>query len=456
MKKNPNYEIEINLRDLFYHILARWRSIIVAMLICAIALGGFRFYRNNKNADANEVERENYEKQLDFYQKSYDSYTKVIDSCRNQLNNLNQYKDNSVRMQIDSYNEWVARCEYYVEVDKSVLDELPEGIDQDPADNILGVYRALLYTEVYDNELESITGIKNEEYLRELVNWSVDQTVNSLTISIIGNSREQIEDMLNFYMNKVESTLKAEADKVGAHNLIMSNKSVYLRVDGTLRVEQKGIDDTILAIETSMANAKRSQDALVKPVEPAYLEKTAGVKKYAILGLFLGVFLMVCCYAVNYVLARKLRSTDDIQALYNIPMFGIIPNAVTRKPGKGIDKLIEKIRNKKVGVDKKVACGQVAAMISSNLEGRKVVIVSASASDKVKEFFDTQKDMVAGKANISLEQDFLKNVDAVKEINAADAILVAEVRNDSDISNIERMVEILDISGREVKGCIVL
>ena len=43
MRINKDYEQEINIRDLFFDLAYRWRSILVAALICAIALGAFQY-----------------------------------------------------------------------------------------------------------------------------------------------------------------------------------------------------------------------------------------------------------------------------------------------------------------------------------------------------------------------------------------------------------------------------
>lgn len=456
MKKNPNYEIEISIRDLFFHILARWRSIILFALLGAAAFGGLKYYKNHNASKISEEDIKSYEKELSMYQETYDSYAKVIDSYTDQINSLNNYKANSIKMQIDPYNEWVARCEYYVDVDQSVLDILPEGFNQDPADNLLGIYRSLLYEDTYGDELKAITGIQNDEFIRELITWNTDQTDNSLSVTIIGTSREQVDKILSFYLDKIESAVKDEANKVMNHNLILSSSISFLRVDVNIRNEQKVTDDTIITLETGITNAKKAQNNIVKPEKPASVGNMDGVKKYIALGFILGIFLIGCIHVASYVVRGKLHSDDELQAIYGLPIYGSLPNSITKRPDLGIDKFIERLFHKKDTAGNDAINEQIASIINRNFADKKVLIVSTAASDKIIGLYNDLAARMSGKTDLSLEQSFLSNPESVKTVASFDVILIAEVKGLSNMRGIDRMGEILDIIGCKVSGYMTL
>ena len=50
MQLNKEYERVISVRDLFFHLLYRWRSILAAALIGALLLGGYAWISNRKSA----------------------------------------------------------------------------------------------------------------------------------------------------------------------------------------------------------------------------------------------------------------------------------------------------------------------------------------------------------------------------------------------------------------------
>ena len=459
MKKNPNYEPEIDIKDMFYHILAKWRSIIVVIILCTAAFGGYGYLKTHVLNDGNDKE---YEKELDRYNKEVEIYEKsnqrvddLVASYNKQIDDLNEYLEKSVRMNIDPQNEWVATCDFFVVVDKSVLEELPDSNVQDPADSLLGYYQSVFQEIAYDSEAQKIAGVSEEKYLNELVSWIISTGTNSFSISVIGKSEQQVRDILDFYTEKIDGEIKDMADSVMKHTLTHAWDMAYMRVDQNLVTEKKNAVDTISSLRTSIAKARTEQLALVEPAEEAPA-KPSGLKKYIIIGFLLGGFLVAGYHAVRYLTANKLRNADELQEHYNIPLYGELPNSITRKPSKGIDKLIEKKRSKKNKVDKKVVCEQIAALIGKELVDKKVMIVSSSNSDKVNDFYDILSEKIGSKVSLSLVQGFIEESGSVDKINGTDVIIITEIRDETNMVDIDRMGEILGISGCIVKGYVVL
>lgn len=459
MKKNPNYEPEIDIKDMFYHILAKWRSIIVVIILCTAAFGGYGYLKTHVLNDGNDKE---YEKELDRYNKEVEIYEKsnqrvddLVDSYNDQIDQLTEYLDNSVRMNIDPQNEWVAKCDYLVEVDKNVLEELPDSNTQDPADSLLGVYQSLFNESAYDGDVQKIAGIKEEKYLSELINWTISTGTNSFTITIIGNSEQQVSDMLDFYIQRVEGEIKDTAYSITKHVLTRANNMTYKCVDQKLVTEKRNVIDTISSLRASISRARTEQLALVEPSEEAPA-KPGGFKKYIIIGFVLGGFLTVAYYTVKYVTGNKLRNSDELHRLYNIPIYGTLPNTITRRPNNGIDGLIERKRGKKNKTDKGVVCEQIASLICGEFEGKKVMLVSSSESGKIKDFYEILLEKIGNKVSISLVQSFVEESDSIKKINDTDVVIVTEVRDETNMAEIDRMGEILDISECFVKGYITL
>ena len=457
MKKNPKYEIEIRISDLFFYILARWRFIILAVLLGVATLCGYRFIktRNNSQDDDYHNQINNYNEEMTGYQQAYDSYTDVIDSYNNQLKKTIKYRNESIKMRIDPQNEWCARCDFFVEVDQTVISEVSDLAAQDLADELLGIYRSLFYEIAYDEEVVNISGVQDEVYLKELINWAIDSSTNSFYIIVIGLSEDQVSNIIEYYQEKIEGFVKNKAENFMKHKLSTGACVSFMRVDSSLRSEQKSIDDTIYNIEASINNIQKLRGTLVKPVKPVYVGNARNLKRYAIIGFLLGGFVAVVIFIMNYVINNKIRNSDDLQRLFNIPLYGAFPYSYTKKPNRGIDKILEKIRGTNKA-DNKVTTEHVATMIEKNYEGKKVLIASTTDSEMVNELYKTLKELIGDKVELSIETGFLSKNKSIDSANLSDTVLLVEIRNETVITDVERFGEIMLINECDVAGYVVL
>ena len=341
-------------------------------------------------------------------------------------------------------------------MDKSVIDSLPEMISQDPTDELLGIYQSLFYENAYDSEAEKLAGVEEEKYLSELITWTINPTTNSFTISIIGESEQQVKDILDYYISKIEGTINESVNLTTKHKLTSANNMAYKSVDQLLVTEQKTVDDTMISLRASIAKARNDQKLLVKPVEPVNSVENKGFIKYAIIGILLGGFLSVAFYIVRYAMNAKVRNEDDLQHMYGIPLYGAIPNVVTRNPRNGIDKRIEKRRNRKNKADRDIICEQIAGLIRANFAEKKVLLASTSNSEEIQQVYEKLKGLLGSRCLLSVVQGFLSKTDSVNSSNDADAIILVEIRNESRLIDVDRMGEMLDISKANVAGYIIL
>ena len=111
---NKNYEAELNLKDLLFHILYQWRIILLVGLIAA---GGFgfkeywsfeKYHRNGKQSPA-EAQYEKNLQELEEVNAGIDAYVKLIQDKMN-------YRDTSILMQMDPTNIWTAEKKYYLNI----------------------------------------------------------------------------------------------------------------------------------------------------------------------------------------------------------------------------------------------------------------------------------------------------------------------------------------------------
>ena len=146
MQRNPDYEAEVNLKNLFFSVLYRWRSILAAALIGAVLLGVYQFVSLetvHRKGERTEEERQ-YEIDLQAYHASMDTFQADIETYTNLIAARKEYRNNSPYLKLDPQKIWFAEKRYYVEVDPSVMEALPAGSTIDPADYVLSVYSSAM------------------------------------------------------------------------------------------------------------------------------------------------------------------------------------------------------------------------------------------------------------------------------------------------------------------------
>ena len=95
LRVRADYTPTLRIRDLIYHFLYRWRSILAAVLICAIALGAWAFISQKKAHDAGERTREElrYDLDLAMYREEMAKAEKNLAESRALLQEATETRD---------------------------------------------------------------------------------------------------------------------------------------------------------------------------------------------------------------------------------------------------------------------------------------------------------------------------------------------------------------------------
>ena len=84
MDYNDTYEREIDLKELMFAVLHKWRMILAFAFIFAVLLGGYKavsVYRSQSDVQAFEEVRNSYARALEVYNKN-------MESCKREIYNL--------------------------------------------------------------------------------------------------------------------------------------------------------------------------------------------------------------------------------------------------------------------------------------------------------------------------------------------------------------------------------
>ena len=96
MNGNDTYEQEIDLKDLLFAVLYKWRMILAAAVVLAVVLGGYKAltsYRAMVNPAARAEAERIYQTDLETYELDKELYGQEIDNLLKQQEDQQKYLD---------------------------------------------------------------------------------------------------------------------------------------------------------------------------------------------------------------------------------------------------------------------------------------------------------------------------------------------------------------------------
>ncbi|MBR3053113.1 MAG: hypothetical protein IKG59_03190 [Firmicutes bacterium] len=454
MEINKNYEQEIDLKDLFFHLLYRWRSLLVAALIGAILLGAYQYlsieltHREGKRTKAEKqyaVELQEFRDKIKNARESVKTYTNLI-------NEKNAYLDESVYMKLDAQKEWYAFKTYSIRVDQAVLDALPQGLQEDPADRVAAVYVSTLKNGLDAEEMEALLGTGRREFIDELVGVGSDSSANTITIWVIGNSEEDVVRQLAYFDDRINTVCAPKAQAVEAHTLTPMDEDVRKRIDENLTATQNSINQQLIEWQKALKAEQEALNDIEDKKEPVYSNH---IKLYVAIGFILGAFLLAAIYAVKYVMEGKLRSSGELSERFGLSVYGEYIHSRARHPGKGLDKLFEKWEFSHASRDEAVTA-EIVALLGKQHNGKRVLLTGTASADKLLKLVQRLQPKLEGAVKLDAEGDLLDNQAALSGASQADAVVLVEEKHVSRTRSIEREAELLNMSSSKVGGCIVI
>ncbi len=454
MQLNRNQTIEINLKDLFFHILYRWRSILIAALIGALVLCGYQYWSIKKVHDEGKLTKEERQYQIDLqnYKEDLESTQSTIRVNTQLLQGQNAYRNESIYIQLDAQSVWTASNKYLVKVDQSVLDKLPQGSTLDPADSILSAYTSPL-SEAMEEELKEAFGTEKPEYISELVATEISTGENTVTVFVKAASKETAQAGMALLDAKMKALSTGKAQEIGAHELVIVSSETALKADKDLAEKQEALAKSIMENQTALQEARQKLDkleAVGEPKEPGW-----HLIRMAVTGMILGIFLPASLYAVLYVLRGKLHNGRVISMRYKLPVFGALATSGSQHANKGLDKLLAKWELGKMAADDETIYDNIAALIAEKQGTGKVQFVSTLPAEKLQKTKEAFVKRLPDRT-IDVQGDFNHHSEGIMEAANADAVIIAEEKDVSRLKDMDRMAETLIIAEANVIGAIVL
>lgn len=488
-------DITISFKNMIYRILLGWRGILVCAVVFALLgnfYGVYKDYEKIKSEKPSIVEPEDVLASAERKVKSLESNLSDKDvlyaydaaettrSLEEQFRQIQNYRENSLYMQVDFEHVPTAKLRYYIDAHPKT--EYPMIMEYDYSVDIGRAYMEYLVDQEVTDYISEVYGI-DEVYVRELFYYYI--TNNYLYIEIIGPDEEKCniaKDFIKDKMNKLDKVVKKDFPSYDIFLVIDSfcyqvNDTVYDRQYkrvtelNTIRTSRgnilSGMTEDQKSLYTAIMNYYNLRDKYEQNpedlIEPQTQKKTSKIsfvhKKYTAAGLAGGIFVAVLLLAIKYIFTPVVRVKENLIVDLNQNVFGTIWPENSRKRFLGfVDKWITKAfykRDMYFTFDKSVEMIAMGIRIAMEKENISKVYLTGSASDNMGVTDKLEADLKNG-FEVEKGECIVYNPLSLKNLSDSEAVVFIEKAGDSTFDNILKEMDLAKQSKVKNLGFVLL
>lgn len=487
-----HHEEEIDLIQLAFSILHKYRQILMTVVICAVLAAGFGLAKNayssyaaGKAADSEDVavaksaaqqkydeemlayreEKTKHDTNVQEYQEELLENQQVIESTKIKIQNTQEYLDNSVLNTIDPYNVPVAQADLYVSTDYKIM----PGMDYqnvDYTDAVLKAYSSLITNSETMDKIAKAVGME-ERYLRELVSVSGDSSTRLLTIRAYGADETTANKILDALLVRMEEVRPTIQSTVGSHSVAQLTRTSTVSVMTWLRDSQQQNRDDLTNLQNQVTTLEAADRVLEQSIEdeqqaleamelPEKPKEESSMAKMVILGALLGGVLACGVVVVKFLLDGMVYSASELNRSTGLPVLGALASDRTKKAGKLDAKLYQMEGRPDGSADAEMLCLMAQTIRSRAPEAKNILVTGDLPADQLEALAAALQatEPLRGQS-VTAAESILKAAATVPHVVAADAIVLAAdctvTRTDAVREQNEKIVRL----GKQILGCIV-
>lgn len=462
MEPRREYEQEIDLKDLMFAVLRKWRPIVLLAIVFALLLGGFKIFKGlNQLKDEEYVKQnqEEYKASLDQYNATKKRLEKELANIEENIESQQKYKDESILLNINPYDEYMESATFYISTDYEIM---PGMLYQNPntATSILKGYMSIVQNgDMYNYVISRLKNKIGIRYLKELIKVEPDYANNMFDIIVIADTEKRAADVMRYIKGSIEMSHEKLTAAIGEHNINIVDESSLVTVDLDLEKKQKDFTSTMDSLDTSLKDKTKELEELEEPAN-TLLSKRSILKssiKYAFLGGVLGVFMVVFFICVVFLMSDKLVNEKELKRRYGIMVLGVFRRQEKKRLFSFVDRLVDRMEGT---AERELADAQTFEVAAANAgnyieDSRNVLLVGTVADQAIKMVQDGLAPLLNG-VTLSVGGNLGRDAQAIKKAASCDAVIVVEKRNKSGFGEIEQELDVIRSLGKKVIGCIVL
>ena len=490
-------EVQIDLMTLLHYILRKWRSIIVVMLIVAVAANLYSVKKSMSEAAAvSTTEEVDIEKQIENAKEELtaDELEQVehvysMYEYNSQLyQESKEYLEKSVLMQLNPNEIPTVMLNYQFKKDQA--DEELSNIftmyenallDEDTCTAIIQVFGEE-YANTSVRELISVTDTENGQN-NDIIKLQKDKNSGILSIQIYAGSEEQCEQVAEIVKKRVLEYTEQLQQIFGNYTVNAISEQYHISSDSNLNMQKSdvvnAVNDAYTALKNISSGLSEKQmtyyNLLVKGIEDKTTSKentdetaeiTANVQdismKYILIGLLAGMFLAVCWYAVVYIMTQTVKDVDEVKIITNLPVFGTVLGSNENGKRNIIDRWIDSwFAHDKKSENNELLLTRIShevAMLAGQKDKRNLLVACSESDQNLKKQADSlvEKLRELGMNVTSTDSLVSDNTEVLKQLESADSAVFVEQLMKSERNQIREAVELCRRCQVEVLGSVIV
>ena len=459
-------EKELDIKDMLFRILEKWRWMLVWAIVMAVALAGLKYFKDKRSShdgeDTDEVLSVMMEDMTPSERSNVETYISLYD-------NLERHrKDMKSRLiyQIDPYHEKILQISYAIklpEVEKGSGEYIiAQHLSDDTKINqIATMYSDYVSSSDFINEIAKAVPKISESDLRTLIKgWNGNGIVYVQIIIVDGMDIDAVAEAIKNNLETYSETLK-ESDK---HEFNLINEYTREIIDDNLVNIQNGLTSMEYNLQNQVNYFGSTLDEAEKEYIETYIEGKTGEKtddeeevsnkksskgisiKFAVLGAVVGIFLVCMWELMRYVLSGKLHTADILSDFYELQVFGIQSVSDKKHKKKGIDKLLYNLENgKKKELTPEAQKEIISSGIKLTLEQQdiKEIVLTGTDIEKLDGNYlkDLQSELTKVGVKTSVENNIYYYPEALKKTAEIKNVILFETMEMSTEYEIENILQ---------------
>ncbi|MFI3227807.1 MAG: hypothetical protein R3Y09_10445 [Clostridia bacterium] len=449
-------EYNLNIKNIFWHIVRKWRAILICMLVFGVLLGVYKYSNYTKILNDEDLM---YDYMLDNFQASKEyideknDLTKQVETLTNSVANDTKYYEESILMQINALNYYVGNLEIYVD---SLYQIQPDKTYQD-TDNIYKILKAysssIEYGDLYDTISDELGYDADKKYIKEIVTYSTNSQTGFITFTIKSNTVEENTQIANIISDYIDSKYYTVAKEIAEHQVLIYEPSVSSYIDTALNEFQ---GQFVIDLNADISDLEYVESSLLYLKEPTIVEIDADyimpiTVKYSVLGAMVGAVLAVGFIAIYIVFSAKLQDEEFIEEQYKLSILGVQP--VFNKKRNIVDNIIYRLSEKSEIKSNEEFSRYIATSVDTYLDTNKKIHITGTINDiEIKHISEVLKQC----KNLTVGSCVLGNADSLANLKQADVIILVEKRFITNVFEFEKQYNAIKKLDKEFGGVIIL
>lgn len=512
-------EREISLKGLIIYIFQHWRSIIIGIIVGGLILLAFGFYKSTKNVTPEfDISTTDLKTPEEVLEEMLEEEAEADETPLSEVERSTAY---TTFLNIINYYEGIGyvKSTPYMQIDGTKAPQATLSVSLSPSVNennsaIVYSYKQLLLGGELHKYISRELGLKIENWERLIsvsdninsevasvngifvisVVYTDEKTCHDITESVIAFLNEKQPELVELYgyfdINIIDNgteivysstIINAQRDRktatqnyystaVNAMSSFTKNQLDYY--DELLdnadfdASEQKELVKSIReymeeARELSHEEAMKKAEAAIKEAEEKAAEGVQQVnkKKYLLIGLLLGAFVMVVIHAARYIFGNRTDIYDDVQSVYGVTDLGHIPADETRKRlFSFVDRWILKWRNRTFKQTRQDALNISAVGINALTSKNQVQDVAILTCRNEFAGLAPEKAVshILGERveNAIVLENILDDAAAMNRLSSSDSAVIVSQSGVTSRNDIARVVDIVNRQGLKLLGAV--